>query len=77
MADLEERISVSKFKDMRIRDFRALDRVLLIEEYMDKPLAAVIPYTIYLQMQGIIIRAHEAIERYLEDNPNVADHGSR
>lgn len=57
--DLEERVGVSKFKHMKVADFRTLDRVLLIEEFNNRPVAAVVPYSIYMQMQGIIIAANE------------------
>lgn len=60
MADLEERVNISTFTRMTLKDMRELDKILLVEEYngvTSKPLAAVIPYGVYMHMQALILSA--------------------
>ena len=60
MADLEERITVTKLKQLTNADLRTLDKILLVEEWdgpTTKPNAAVIPYGVYMHMQALVIAA--------------------
>lgn len=65
MADLEQRVTVSKFKKMIYRDFEELDKVLLVEHCWSglrrAPVAAVIPYVVYMHMQEIILSSRMAL----------------
>jgi hypothetical protein len=53
---------------MTYKELRQLDHVMMVEEYkgkVSKPLVAVVPYDEYLRMQTLVIKAEEAIDRYL------------
>lgn len=65
MAQVEgktESVCITKFRRMRIKDYRALESVLLIEEYSDRPIAVLMPYSKYLEMQTLIIKISEGLD---------------
>jgi hypothetical protein len=59
-------VGVSKLKSMRIKDFKELDSVLLIEEFENKPITAIVPYEYYMKMQEIILWADNEFRQYAQ-----------
>ena len=51
---------VTKFQTMSIRELRELQDILLIYR-REEPLAALVPYSLYLRMQELIIQADRLI----------------
>lgn len=48
-----EVIGVSKLHSMRVKDFRELNSILIIEGFTNEKLAVVIPYVVFLKLDEI------------------------
>lgn len=56
-------IDITKITKITYKQLREIKDVLLIEEFKDKPIAVLIPYEYYLEMQSLIIRADSLLSQ--------------
>lgn len=60
-------IGITKLKELTYKDLRELKDILMVEEFTNRALVAIVPYRDFLKMQYLIIKADRLLEGKLEE----------
>lgn len=61
-----ESMGISKLKSLTYKDLRELKDILVVEEFTNRPVVAIVPWRDLLRMQYLIIKADQLLEGKLE-----------
>lgn len=61
-----ESMGISKLKSLTYKDLRELKDILVVEEFTNQPVVAIVPWRDLLRMQYLIIKADQLLEGKLE-----------
>lgn len=62
-----ESIGISALRKLNYRELRELKDILVVEEFTNRPVVAIVPWRDLLRMQYLIIKADQLLEGKLEE----------
>lgn len=64
-------IGITKLKELTYKDLRELKNILVVEEFTNRALVAIVPYRDLLRMQYLIIKADRILGGKLEETSEL------